>query len=268
MKKQLKIALGQSTSAGRKAINQDCHSARIPDNYLLDTKGVVVSIADGISSSDVSDIASKAAINGFIEDYFCTPDVWSVKYSAQKVLQATNLWLYAQTQNSLYRFNKDKGYVCTFSSIVFKSNSFHIFHCGDSRIYRLSGNTLEQLTQDHRRVVSEETSYLTRALGIHTQLDLDYTTQALEPGDVFILTTDGIYEYVNNSDMLALIYQHEEDLNKACEAILKLAYDKGSKDNLTIQIVKILVYKGYTVDGYNIASKNDTKSLNRISDLK
>lgn len=248
MKKQLKIALGQSTSAGRKAINQDCHGARTPDNYLLDTKGVVVAIADGISSSDVSDIASKAAINGFIEDYFCTPDVWSVKYSAQKVLQATNLWLYAQTQNSLYRFNKDKGYVCTFSSIVFKSNSFHIFHCGDSRIYRLSGNTLEQLTQDHRRVVSEETSYLTRALGIHTQLDLDYTTQALEPGDVFILTTDGIYEYVNNSDMLALIYQHEEDLNKACEAILKLAYDKGSKDNLTIQIVKILELPSHQID--------------------
>ena len=212
----------------------------MPDNYLLDAKGIVIAIADGISSSDVSDIASKSAVNGFIADYYCTPDVWSVKNSAQKVLQATNLWLYAQTQNSLYRFNKDKGYVCTFSSIVFKSNSFHIFHCGDSRIYRLSNHTLEQLTQDHRRIVSAETSYLTRALGIHRQLDLDYGTQALEINDVFILTTDGIYEYVDNNEMLALIAQHESDLNQACEAILQRAYDNGSEDNLTIQMVKIL----------------------------
>lgn len=240
MKKQLKIALGQSTSKGRKAINQDCHGSHVPDNYLLDAKGIVIAIADGISSSDVSDIASKSAVNGFIADYYCTPDVWSVKNSAQKVLQATNLWLYAQTQNSLYRFNKDKGYVCTFSSIVFKSNSFHIFHCGDSRIYRLSNHTLEQLTQDHRRIVSAETSYLTRALGIHRQLDLDYGTQALEINDVFILTTDGIYEYVDNNEMLALIAQHESDLNQACEAILQRAYDNGSEDNLTIQMVKIL----------------------------
>lgn len=240
MKKQLKIALGQSTSKGRKTINQDCHGSHVPDNYLLDAKGIVIAIADGISSSDVSDIASKSAVNGFIADYYCTPDVWSVKNSAQKVLQATNLWLYAQTQNSLYRFNKDKGYVCTFSSIIFKSNSFHVFHCGDSRIYRLSNDNLEQLTQDHRRIVSTETSYLTRALGIHRQLDLDYGTQALEINDVFILTTDGIYEYVDNNEMLALIAQHESDLNQACEAILQRAYDNGSEDNLTIQMVKIL----------------------------
>lgn len=248
MKKKLRVAIGQHTSAGRKIINQDCHGAQTPDNYLLDAKGIVIAIADGISSSDVSDIASKAAVNGFIADYYCTPDVWSVKNSAQKVLQATNLWLYAQTQNSLYRFNKDKGYVCTFSSIVLKSNSFHIFHCGDSRIYRLSCGALEQLTQDHRRIVSEETSYLTRALGIQPQLDLDYATQPLEINDVFILATDGIYEFVDNSDIQRLITQHESDLNQACDAILKLAYDNGSQDNLTIQIVKVLELPAHQIE--------------------
>lgn len=240
MKKKLRVAIGQHTSVGRKNINQDCHGAKVPDNHLLDVKGIVVAIADGISSSDVSDIASKAAVNGFIADYYSTPDVWSVKNSGQKVLRATNLWLYAQTQNSLYRFNKDKGYVCTFSSMVFKSNSFHIFHCGDSRIYRLSSGALEQLTRDHRRIVSEETSYLTQALGIHPQLDLDYVTQVLEINDVFILATDGVYEFVDSSDIQRLIALHESDLNQACESILNLAYDNGSQDNLTIQIVKVL----------------------------
>lgn len=240
MKKQLKIAMGQCSSAGRKAINQDFHGAGTPDNYLLDAKGIALAIADGISSSNVSQIASKTAVTGFIADYYCTPDVWSVKHSAQKVLQATNAWLFSQTQNSPYRFNKDKGYVCTFSSIIFKSNTFHVFHSGDSRVYRLANNNFEQLTQDHRRVVSEDTSYLTRALGIQPQLELDYRAEPLSINDVFILTTDGIYEYVDNSTMMTLVSEHEHDLDSACQAILDLALNNGSEDNLTIQIVKIL----------------------------
>lgn len=248
MKKQLKIAVGQSTSKGRKAVNQDSHGVHIPDNYLLDAKGIAIAIADGISSSDVSDIASQTAVNGFISDYYCTADVWSVKHSAQKVLQATNLWLYAQGQNGLSRFNKDKGYVCTFSSIIFKSNSFHILHCGDSRIYRLANNSLEQLTQDHRRVVSEDTSYLTRALGIQSQLDFDYSMQSLEINDVFILATDGIYEYIDDSAMLALMSEYKQDLNLACEKIIQHAYDNGSEDNLTIQIAQILELPLHQID--------------------
>jgi len=240
MKKQLKISLGQSSSAGRKRINQDFHGANIPDNYLLDSKGIVIAIADGISSSNVSQEASETAVTSFLSDYYCTSDAWSVKHSAQKVLQATNAWLFAQTQNSPYRFNKDKGYVCTFSSIIFKSNTFHLFHSGDSRIYRLSNKTLEQLTQDHRRVVSEDTSYLTRALGIHPLLELDYLAQPLEIEDVFILATDGIYEYIDSLTITRFISEYDHDLDLACEHILQHALENGSTDNLTIQIVKIL----------------------------
>ncbi len=248
MKKQLKIALGQSSNAGRKDVNQDFHGAGTPDNYLLDSKGIAIAIADGISSSNVSQVASKTAVTGFIADYYCTPDVWSVKHSAQKVLQATNAWLFSQTLNSPYRFNKDKGYVCTFSSIIFKSNSFHVFHSGDSRIYRLANNNLERLTQDHRRVVSEDTSYLTRALGIHPQLELDYRTETLEVNDVFILTTDGIYEYVDHNTLIALITEYEHDLDLACEKILQLAFDNGSDDNLTIQIVKVIELPDHQIE--------------------
>jgi len=240
MKKQLKISLGQSSSAGRKDINQDFHGAGTPNNYLLDSKGIAIALADGISSSNVSQVASETAVTGFLSDYYCTPDVWSVKHSVQKVLQATNAWLFSQTQNSPYRFNKDKGYVCTFSSIVFKSNTFHVFNSGDSRIYRLNNKNLEQLTQDHRRVVSEDTSYLTRALGIHPLLELDYMTEPLEINDVFILATDGIYEHIHSHTLLDLISENEHDLDLACEKILQHAFDNGSTDNLTVQVVKIL----------------------------
>ncbi|MFX9181051.1 protein phosphatase 2C domain-containing protein, partial [Acinetobacter baumannii] len=89
---------------------------------------------------------------------------WSVKTSAQRVVAATNSWLHSATRRSQYRYDKDKGYVCTLSAMVIKSTTAHIFHVGDSRIYRLAGNTLEQLTNDHRVVISSEQNYLSRAL--------------------------------------------------------------------------------------------------------
>ena len=74
----------------------------------------------------------------------------------------------AQTQRSPHRYDKDRGYVCTFSALVIKSTTAHLFHVGDSRIYRLHPKALEQLTEDHRVRVSSEQSYLGRALGVQT----------------------------------------------------------------------------------------------------
>ena len=58
--------------------------------------------------------------------------------------------------------------------MVIKSTTAHIFHVGDSRIYRVAGNALEQLTDDHRVIVSSEQTYLGRALGINPQIEIDY----------------------------------------------------------------------------------------------
>ncbi|WP_197481212.1 PP2C family serine/threonine-protein phosphatase, partial [Oleiphilus sp. HI0086] len=187
--KQLKVSVSQYSTAGKKDLNQDFHAAYAPEEPLLASKGLVVALADGISSSNVSQIASETAVKGFIQDYYSTSDSWSVKTSAQRVLKAANSWLFAQTQNSPHRFNKDKGYICTFSSLVIKSNTAYCFHSGDSRIYRLADNNLEQLTKDHRHVVDAETSYLTRALGVHDTLEMDYRALPLSEGDIFILAT-------------------------------------------------------------------------------
>ena len=155
----LKISLGQSSQSGRKAVNQDFQGAFIPKEPALTSKGIALAIADGISSSDVSQIASETAIKSFLSDYYCTSDAWSVKTSAQRVLLSINSWLYAQTQRSQHRLNKDKGYVCTFSGLVIKSTTAHLFHVGDSRIYYLSAGNIECLTQEHRVWASSETTY-------------------------------------------------------------------------------------------------------------
>ena len=234
----LSVSIGEATNSGIKAVNQDYIGHSIPKEPLLSSKGIVLAMADGISSSQVSQVASESAISGFLDDYYCTSDAWSVENSVQKVAQAINSWLYTQTYNSPYRFDKDKGYVCTFSALVLKANTAHIFHTGDTRIYQLSGDNLEQLTEDHRRIVSPEKSYLTKALGIHPNITLDYQGKKLVQGDIYILATDGIYEFLNEEEIVQTINE-SSSLNKAAEALVASALKLGSDDNLSIQIVRI-----------------------------
>ncbi|MFT5677039.1 MAG: serine/threonine protein phosphatase PrpC, partial [Paraglaciecola sp.] len=171
---ELKVTVGQYSDKGRKPENQDFHGIRLPQNSLLDIKGIALAMADGISSSDVSQIASETAVKSFLEDYYCTSETWSVKSSVERVLSATNSWLYSHSQRGSERFDKDKGYVCTFSAMVIKNRTAHIFHVGDTRVYRLNSDGLEQLTNDHRLWITQDKSYLSRALGIDAQCSFDH----------------------------------------------------------------------------------------------
>src|ERR1700712_5883461 len=185
MQPGLQISIGQYSDKGRKETNQDFHGVLIPVEPLLSLKGIAIVLADGISSSSVSRIASESAVKSFLTDYYCTSESWSVKTSAQRVIAATNSWLHAQTRRSDYRYDKDKGYVCTLSAMVIKGTTAHIFHVGDSRIYRLAGKALEQLTTDHRVAVSAQQHYLSRALGFNPEIEIDYQPLQIDAGDVF-----------------------------------------------------------------------------------
>ena len=235
----LTITTGQHSDAGRKPVNQDFHGLLIPREHQLRSKGIAVAIADGISSSNVSQIASESAVAGFLNDYFSTPDSWSVKQSAQRVLRATNAWLYAQTRQSQHRYDRDRGYVCTLSVMVLKSATAHLFHIGDARIYRVHARALEQLTTDHRLWLSAEESCLTRALGIGHQLDIDYLSLALAPGDTFLLVTDGIHEHLSDADIAMIIAEANGDLDAAAQTLAARALEQGSPDNLTAQIIRV-----------------------------
>jgi serine/threonine protein phosphatase PrpC len=239
MPRELKISVGQHSDKGRKETNQDFHGVLIPDEPLLSLKGIAIVLADGISSSNVSRIAAESAVKGFLTDYYCTSESWSVRTSAQRVLEATNSWLHSQTRRSQYSYDRDRGYVCTLSAMVIKSTTAHLFHIGDSRIYRVSGNTLEQLTEDHRVVISSEQSYLGRALGVNSQVEIDYLNFKVERGDTFVLVTDGIYEHVGDRVVARMVKDGAADLDQAAKAIVELAYELGSKDNLTVQIARV-----------------------------
>src|SRR4051794_15969480 len=227
----LKVALGQFSTAGRKEANQDFHGAYVPAEPLLSSKGIALAIADGISTSSVSRVASESAVKGFLEDYFCTSPAWSVKRSARAVLAAMNSWLHSQTRQSQYRYEQDRGYVCTFTAVVFRSTTAHVFHVGDARVYRLRDDTLEQLTEDHRVWISSDQSYLGKALGVNAQLEIDYQSFSIEPGDIFVLVTDGVHEKIASRALLAELTRGG-DLDVIAKSLADNAYEQGSRDNL------------------------------------
>ena len=233
----LSITLGQASSRGIKALNQDFHGACIPEGAALNSKGIAVALADGISSSNVSQIASETAVSGFLSDYYCTSDAWSVKHSAQRVLASMNAWLYSQTRQSPYRFDRDRGYVCTFTTLILKSATAHVFHVGDARVYRLRAGTLELLTRDHRTWLSSTESHLNRALGVSPHIEIDYQAHSLEPGDVFLLATDGTYEFLSDEALMQAM--QAADPQQGADIVLGMACRNGSDDNLTVQIVRV-----------------------------
>ncbi len=232
-----KITVGQHSSSGRKQRNDDSYGVLVPESPLLLTKGIAMAIADGMSSSDAAKEASETCVKSFLGDYYCTHESWSVKKSVGAVLNATNSWLCArgQAEHSLNR-----GMVSTFSGIVLKAGMAYVFHIGDSRISILRDGTIEPLTRDHRVRVSPDQEYLSRAVGIDPNLDIDCRCEPVRRGDVLVFTTDGVHDHVEPSQLAAVIAAADGDLDAAALAIVQSAYDTGSEDNLTCQLVRVV----------------------------
>ena len=236
MPTSLKINHAHYSIAGIKAQNEDSCGVVIPDEPLLTTKGIAVVVADGMSTSDDGKLASESCVKSFLSDYFSTPETWSVKSSGQKILAASNRWLHGQGQR---KYQSHQGMVTTLSALIFKSNTAYIFHVGDTRIYRLRNNDFEQLTNDHRFTVSEDKSYLSRALGIDLRVDIDYKKVPVETGDIYIQLTDGVYEFITDHNIKELIQNNKNNLETASQLIVETAVANKSDDNLTCQLVEV-----------------------------
>ncbi len=235
MTSTLEVAVGHCSLKGPKRENEDFYGLMMPEGPLRTTKGIACAIADGMSGSDAGRQASDATVTGFLNDYFSTPESWTVRHSAHKVLSALNRWLYSRGGASQDRV---QSWVTTFSSVIFKSTTAYLFHAGDSRVYRLRRGVLEQLTRDHRVWVSREKNYLSRALGIDLHLEVDYRALAVEPGDCFVMTTDGVHDFVDDATLLRLCSGSEE-LHTAAGRIVNAALERGGEDNATCQIVRV-----------------------------
>lgn len=235
MQSESLIDLGQSSDKGLKVENQDSYGALLPESPVLEQKGVAIVIADGVSGCDAGKLASESCVKSLLADYYCTPDSWTVKTSVQKVLTATNRWMLGMAQQN---GANQKGLATTMSALIVKSSTVHLFHIGDTRIYRIRDSKLELLTDDHRFWVSKDKNYLTRAMGIDLHLEIDYTNFLLEVGDAFLFSTDGVHEFISDAAMLEKVINNTDNLDRATREITALAMKNGSDDNVTCQIVR------------------------------
>ena len=231
----LKINFSQFSDKGRKPENQDTVGARIPEASALAIKGIAIAIADGVSSSSSARMASQTAVTGFLTDYYATPDTWRTQQSAIRVIQSLNQSLWGQSRNSV----REEGYLTTFSVLILKGDSSFIFHVGDTRVYRLRQSHLEQLTRDHTQRIDKKTTYLSRALGADPSLEIDMHMEKMEVGDIFVLTSDGIHDAFNHSELEKLIRDNHHDPDAIVKSAYETALTNHSRDNLSIQVARV-----------------------------
>jgi protein phosphatase len=241
----LQVNIGSVSNAGVKPTNEDAVNFYIPtQTHQLEYKGICCALADGVSTAEAGQEASLQSVTRFIDDYYKAPDTWSVSHSGQKVLSATNLSLFKKSHQFTH---ESKGYLCTFVGLVFKSQIAHFFHVGDSRIYLFRGGQLKQLTQDHSTFIGGGKSYLTRALGMDNNLHVDYGKLELQEGDQFILSSDGLHEFVTEPDIVKVLDSELSEQQQA-ESLLQLSIKNGSDDNISCIVACVKQISNQSLD--------------------
>ncbi len=245
---KLVINLGSCSTKGVKSQNEDYVSVFSPDDlHQLENKGIALALADGVSSAEAGKEASQTAVTNFITDYYQTPDTWSVSHAGQKILTAVNLKLYRKSHEFS---NEEKGYLCTFSGMIVKSQTAHVFHAGDSRIYRIEEGELRQITNDHTAMIGKGRSILARAVGMDSSLNIDYTKFEVAQGDIFLLSSDGVHDFVSQDELIELLNRPDSEQSIA-EEIVELAKTNSSDDNISCIVAKVASLPKQSLDDFN-----------------
>jgi protein phosphatase len=241
----LQLCIGGFSSKGLKAENEDAFAAIVPDSHELRAKGAVAAIADGLSSANKAADASQLAVTQFIQEYLVTPETWSTQKSAAKVLTSLNNWLYSQGGfvEGLADENSPQ-WLTTFSALIAKSTTGYIFHVGDTRITKYRNQQLEVITRDHNRKQIGQQALLTRALGADNRLEVDVHKIDLQSGDLYMLSCDGIHDYITKPTFQSLfdslpLSPKKSDLEALALKIVNTALEQGSNDNVTCLLVYV-----------------------------
>lgn len=240
---KLDVCFGGYSAAGKKPENQDAFAALVPKAAEIISKGVVATIADGVSSASRAADAAQISVTQFINDYYATSDTWPTQKSASKVLTSLNQWLSSQTDSAS---GESLQWLTTFTSLIVKSSTGYVFHVGDTRLSVFRENEIEVITRDHNRkaVNSSENVVLTRALGADPRLKVDVHQIDVKAGDIYILTCDGVHDFLSSSAIKSVLNKlpklpSYEDLENTSKDIVNLALEQGSNDNVSCLLMFI-----------------------------
>jgi len=239
---------------GLKSQNEDFAGVHVPeDPYLSLSKGIALVVADGVSSAEAGKDASHTAVTRFIDEYYQTPDTWSAGHCGEKILSTINLRLYRQSHEFA---TESKGYLTTFDAVVVKSQTAHFFHIGDSRIFRLHRDeageqVLTQLTRDHTARLDENKATLSRALGMDNRLNVDYGRVPLEEGDVLMLSSDGVHDFID-SDKIKTILAQDKSAEEISKELVDTAFANDSDDNISAVVGRVEKLPEESLDDYSV----------------
>jgi serine/threonine protein phosphatase PrpC len=232
----VKASVGFASETGPRERNEDFAGAVFGPELPQPRGDIVAAIADGVGGAKGGRVAAEMAVRGFLDGFCDLPETMEVRRAGARILNSLNNWIYAQGQ----RDAKLAGMGCTFTALVLRGRVAHVLHVGDTRVYRLRSDRLACLTIDHVREGSAERSnVLTRALGVGTEVALDYTTQPLARHDRFVLCSDGVHAFLP-ADAIADILRERSASEVSAQALVKAALQAGSTDNCTALVVDVV----------------------------
>ena len=230
-------------------VNEDCCQVVMPsDPAVLDQKGVLVVVADGMGGYLAGEVASRIAVETVARSYYASDDE-----PAAALISA-----FHEANGAIYRFSVSReelnGMGTTCTALAIHRGVAHSAHVGDSRLYLIRSNSIYQLTEDHS-VVKElikqgvlppevarthvDRHLILRALGSRSSIEVAAWDQPLpvRPGDSFVLCSDGLHNVVTDEEIRAA--DESQEASAACEALVAVARDRGGYDNITVAIARV-----------------------------
>ncbi len=233
----VKASVGFASETGPRQQNEDFAGAVFGSELPRPRGDIVAAIADGIGGAKGGRVAAETAVRGFLDGFCDLPETMEVRRAAAKVVNSLNRWVFSEGQRNA----QAAGMGCTFTALVLRGRVAHVLHVGDTRIYRLRGDRLACLTTDHVRDTGStgRSNVLNRALGVETEVRLDYASQPLARHDRFLLCSDGVHGILT-SEGIADILRERSASEVTARALVAAALDAGSTDNCTALVVDVV----------------------------
>jgi protein phosphatase len=218
---------------------------RNEDNYVVAPP--LFAVADGMGGAQAGEVASRLAASALEAG---SSDGLRGLEQIDSLIQEANRRIYDRASTD----PTATGMGTTMTVALVEGMTVAIGHVGDSRGYLVRNDHMEQLTEDHSLVnellksgrLSEEEaqvhpqrSVITRAVGTDPAVDVDGFTIEAEEGDVFLLCSDGLTDMVSDEEILELVHEHRDDLDKAVKALVAAANRGGGEDNITAVAFRI-----------------------------
>ena len=225
------------------------------DSYAIVPFGrdrVLMIVCDGMGGAKSGNVASSLAVEVFTDEVRRTqrPGMTPEKAAAmlRSALELSNSAVYEQSQLS----DDFTGMGTTLVAALVTAKSCRVVNVGDSRAYLISGDTITQVTRDHsfvedlveRGIISRadarthpRKNIITRAVGVEPMVECDVFAPKLKKNDLLLLCSDGLTNAVADEELLETVSQCK-DLEKAAQALLDLALQRGAPDNVTVGLLR------------------------------